>query len=107
MCLYRSRFLLGDKFILLVATFMQNIVYKISLLLLAGLKDDENMGIIRDTKESFVLMIVRMPSSWKLPVPNFMIAGNLTNYLYKTVYKINLLIYNINIQVYLVQKKLI
>ena len=86
---------------------MQNIVYKISLLLLAGLKDDENMGIIRDTKESFVLMIVRMPSSWKLPVPNFMIAGNLTNYLYKTVYKINLLIYNINIQVYLVQKKLI
>ena len=42
-------------------------------------------------KEGLVLMIVSLTSSCKLPIANFMIAGNLTNYMYKTVYKINLL----------------
>ena len=54
-------------------------------------------------KEALVLMVISLTSSWKLPIPNFVIAGNLTNYIDKTIYKINLLM----IQVYLVQNKLI
>ena len=42
-------------------------------------------------KEGLVLMVVSLTSWWKLPIANFMIAGNLTNYIYKIVYKINLL----------------
>ena len=42
-------------------------------------------------KEALVLMVVSLTSSWKLPTANFMIASNLANYIYKTVYKINLL----------------
>ena len=64
-------------------------LFKISLLLLAGIKDDTNMA-----KEVLVLMIVSLTYSWKLPIANFMIAVNLTNYIYKTVFKIDsLMIY--------------
>ena len=42
-------------------------------------------------KEALVLLVASLTCSWKLPIANFMIAGNLTNYIYKTVYKINLL----------------
>ena len=42
-------------------------------------------------KEALFLMAVSLTSSWKLTIANFMIAGNLTNYIYKVVYKINLL----------------
>ena len=42
-------------------------------------------------KKALVLMVISLTSLWKLPIANFMIAGNSTNYNYKTVYKINLL----------------
>ena len=61
--------------------------------------DDENM-----TKEAMFIIIVSLTSSWKLPIANFKIVGNLTNYMYTIVYKINLLMIYM---VFLVQKKLI
>ena len=50
------------------------------------LKDDENVA-----KETLIIMVVSLASSWKLPIAYYMIAGNLTNNIYKTVYEINLL----------------
>ena len=39
-------------------------------------------------KEALDLIVDNPTSSWKLPIANFMIACNLTKYIYKTLYKI-------------------